>query len=91
MEWCIRIPKDRDPGKPWDRLLEQLQLFDVELGRHDREPGDVSARVCEACDQAGSDWIGDGGHDDGDGGRGTLGRLGSNRIRCDDHIDFMLE
>ena len=59
VERRVWIPQDCDPGEPWDRLLEQLQPLGAELGHHDREPGDVSARMREACDQAGSDWIGD--------------------------------
>ena len=55
----VWIPQDCDPGEPWDRLLEQLQLLGGEVGNHQREPGDVSARMREVCDQAGSDWIGD--------------------------------
>ena len=55
-----------------------------------REPGDVAARMCEVRNQAGPDWIGHQGHDDGNSGRGTLCRLGCNRAVHDDHIDLAL-
>ncbi len=45
----------------------------------------------EVCDQARSDWIGDEGHDDGDGGRGALARTGCDRAVHDDHVDFALD
>ena len=56
-----------------------------------RESGDVAARMREARDQAGSDWIGDDGHDDGDGRRRPLARPGLRRAIHDDHIDFALD
>jgi hypothetical protein len=79
---CLRvirvvwIPKDRDPSEPWDRLLEQLQSLSGKVGHHERKASDVPARTRKARDQAGFDWIGDAGHDNGDGGRGVLGCLG---------------
>jgi hypothetical protein len=75
---------------PWDGLLEQLQSFDAELSQHDREPGDVSARLREICDQARSHRICHDGHDDGDAGRGVLGRLGHCDV-SDNHIDSALD
>jgi hypothetical protein len=44
----------------------------------------------ETFDDAGSDWIGNDGHDDGDGGRGALGRLSCLCGVCNDHVDFVL-
>ncbi len=85
-----RIPQDDDPAKAWYRLLEQLQPFGAEFRQHDRQPGDVSPRSRKTCDDAGSDRIGDDRHDDGDGGRGALSRLGCLCGVRDDHIDFAL-
>jgi hypothetical protein len=47
--------------------------------------------VREVCDQSRSDWIGDKGHDDWDGGRGTLDRLSYRRAYRDDHIYLELD
>ena len=91
--WIRRvwIPQDCDPGESGNSFLEQLQPLCGELARHHREPGDVSARMREVRDQAGSDRIADDGHDDWDGGRGALDRLGRNRSRDDDYLDFALK
>ena len=42
-------------------------------------------------DQARSDWIGDDGQNDGNGGRGALDRLSCKRSLHDDYIDFALD
>jgi hypothetical protein len=45
----------------------------------------------KASNQARPDRIGDGGHDDGDAGRGTLGRLSCNRNVHEDHVYLELD
>src|SRR5215470_12030665 len=90
MKWRVWIPQHCNPGKPWDHLLEQLQPLSTELAHHSRETGDVAARVREVCHQAGSDWIADAGHDDGDSGRCALDRLGCERSVYYDHFDLAL-
>ena len=85
------IPQDGDPGEPWDRFLEQLQPLGTEVSHHERESGDVAAGTRQVRDQARSDWIGDDGQNDGNGGRGALDRLGCKRSLHDDYIDFALD
>ena len=88
IEWVVRIPQDCSPGKLRIYFLQQLQPFGIKFRRHHREPGDVSARVRQALDQAGPDRIEDEGHYDGDSRCGTLGHLCANGTVLDDHIDF---
>ena len=85
-----RFHRTATPVSSWDRLLEQLQPLGAEVGRHHREPGDVSARMREVRDQAGADWISHQGHDKRDGGRSALQRTGRDRTVRDDHIDLAL-
>ena len=87
----IWIPDHCHPGQSWDRFLEQLHPLGAELDRHHREPRDVSARMREVRDQAGSNRISDERHDDGDGRRGALDRSGRGRTIHDDQIGFALD
>jgi hypothetical protein len=87
VEWVVWIPPDRGSGKLWIYFLQQLQPFWIKFHCHHREPGDVSARMRQALDQAGPDWIEDEGHYDGDSRCGTLGHLCTNSTVVDDHID----
>ena len=87
---CMRIPQDCHPSDSGNSFPEQLQPLGAEFGKHRRESGDVAARVREAGDQAGSDWITDDGHDDGNGRRGALDRQGCNRVLHDDHLDLAM-
>src|SRR6266480_1888865 len=78
VEWVVRIPQDSGPGKLWIYFLQQLQPLGIKFRGHHREPGDVSARMRQARDQAGPDWIEDESHYDGDSRCGTFGHLCAN-------------
>ena len=62
----VRIPEHRDSGEAGNNLLQQVQSLPAELRRHAAITGDVSARTCQAHDEAGPDRIGAVGHHDRD-------------------------
>src|SRR6266404_904479 len=78
----FRNVDDRYPTHPRRDLLEHLQPFAADRGFKIVEPGNISTRTRQACDEAASDRIGHTDEDDRD-GAGRLHKSRHSRIAGD--------
>ena len=67
----VRIDGQRQAQRLGQQFAQHLDALLIEPGIHDRDAGDIAARPRQACHQAGTDRVVDGGHHD----RHRAGRL----------------
>ena len=84
----LRISRYHDQQGTWQRLCEYLESFADYLRKIERHPRDVAARTSEARHDTGTDRIAHEAEYDWNGGRRLLGRQGSRRTHCNDHVNF---
>src|SRR5262245_94641 len=82
------IPENCDAMQLRDGFLEQLQALRAQLGQHYRQPRHVSAGLSEVGNETRAHWISNKSHDNRDGGRRVLDRLGCERGIRNDYIRF---
>ncbi len=82
------VKDDGNAREPGNGLLEQLQEFDVGLGHHDGEPGDIAARPREAGHVAAAERVRVAHEDYGNRRGRSLGRPGVDGTRGNDDIDL---
>ncbi len=68
------------------QLVQQGESLGLDLWANIGKAGDIAARPGEARDETAADRIGGGTNDDGDGGRGVLGRQYGVRAPRDDDL-----
>ena len=71
------------------QLAQQGETLGLDLWANNGKAGDIATRPGEARDETAANRIGGGTNDDGDGGRGVLGR--QHGVRANRHDDLHLE
>jgi len=84
----IRVPEGADSRGSRRNLLQELDLFPLQLAGNRREPRDVAAWPAEARDDSSCHGIADDAYDDGDYPRGPLGRIRRRSAPREDGVDL---